>query len=178
MRIISGKYRGRQIPVPKNLMVRPTTDFAKEGLFNILSNHFDFGKVKVLDVFAGTGNISFEFISRGANSVLALDNNTKSTEFIRQTAEKFGYTNLLVIRSDYLSFLSSTIKKWDLIFADPPYNMESISEIPTLVLDRQLLNPGGILVIEHDKKINFSSHQFFSDHRVYGKVNFTFFRYG
>jgi len=175
MRIISGKYRGRKILAPANLPVRPTTDFAKEGLFNILSNHFDFTELEVLDLFAGTGNISFEFISRGAKSVLAVDSNSKCADFINQTARKFDYRNLFVIRSDYKSFLLQTSKTWNLIFADPPYGMENTEDLPSIILDKKILKARGWFIIEHDRKINFSDSPFFLDHRTYGNVNFSFF---
>lgn len=176
MRIISGKNKGRKITAPGNLPVRPTTDFAKEGLFNILANHFDFKELEVLDLFAGTGNISYEFISREAKSVLAIDINTSCTNFIRQTAEKLNYKNLFVIRADYKSFILHTEKKWDLIFADPPYEMEGIGELPEIIFTRKVLKPEGWLILEHGKNFNFSDRSFYIDHRKYGNVNFSFFQ--
>lgn len=176
MRIISGKYRGRRILAPSNLPVRPTTDFAKEGLFNILSNHFTFNTIDVLDLFAGTGNISFEFISRYAKSVLAVDNNPLCVNFIRQTAEKYQYSYLSVIKSDYKNFILKTERKWDIIFADPPYGMKETEKIPEIVFDKKLLNPEGLFILEHDQSVDFSSLPYYFDQRNYGNVNFTFFR--
>jgi len=175
VRIISGKNKGRKIIAPHNLPVRPTTDFAKESLFNILNNQINFNEINVLDLFAGTGNISYEFCSRESISVTAVDSNHKCVRFIDQTARILNFKELYVIQSDYKSFINRTTKKWDLIFADPPYNMEGIENIPQLILENKILNPKGILVIEHPREIDFSGVEFFSDHRIYGKVNFSFF---
>jgi 16S rRNA (guanine(966)-N(2))-methyltransferase RsmD len=176
VRIISGKNKGRKITAPGNLPVRPTTDFAKEGLFNILANHFDFKELEVLDLFAGTGNISYEFISREAKSVLAIDINTSCTNFIKQTAEKLNYKNLFVIRSDYKSFLIHTEKKWDMIYADPPYDMEGVADLPVIIFNRKILKPDGWLIIEHSRNTDFSAQTYCFDHRKYGNVNFSLFR--
>lgn len=175
MRIISGKNRGRKIIAPTDLPVRPTTDFAKEALFNILSNQITLDGIEILDLFAGTGNISYEFISRNAQKVLAVDNNYKCTKFIQQTADKLNYPNLSVILSDYNAFIKHTSLKWDIIFADPPYDMEEVDKIPDLILSKQLLNPGGFFILEHKKTIDFSHLPFFHSHREYGNVNFSFF---
>ncbi|MCD4789405.1 MAG: RsmD family RNA methyltransferase [Bacteroidales bacterium] len=176
MRIISGKNKGRKIIAPGNLPVRPTTDMAKESLFNILNNHVNYEDLNVLDLFAGTGNISYEFVSRGSKSITAVDNNPECTGFINQTAKKLNYDNLYVIRSDYRIFLKHTHNKWDLVFADPPYNMEDIEEIIFLVFEKDILNKNGWLIIEHSRNIDFSDYRGYFDHRVYGKVNFSFFR--
>ena len=176
MRIISGKNKGRQIITPKNLPVRPTTDFAKESLFNILNNVISIVEIDVLDLFAGTGNISYEFASRNCRSITAVDINRNCTNFIHQTAFKLSFKNLYSIKADYKAFINNTHKTWDVIFADPPYNMEGIEEIPQLIFDNQLLNPDGFFILEHDKSVDFSKHAKFFDHRHYGKVNFTFFK--
>jgi 16S rRNA (guanine966-N2)-methyltransferase len=176
MRIISGKNKGRQIIAPANLPARPTTNFAKEALFNILSNHFEFQRLEVLDLFAGIGNISFEFVSRDVNSVVAVDTNNNCTNFIRQMSEKLGYHNLFVIRADFRSFIAQTEKKWDLVFADPPYDMDDTGDLPQLVFGKGILKAGGWFILEHDKHFNFSEFPYWFDHRVYGKVNFSFFR--
>lgn len=175
MRIISGKNKGRKIIAPANLPVRPTTDMAKESLFNILNNYINFEEMSVLDLFAGTGNISYEFASRGSKEITAVDNNSKCVNFIDQTGRKLNYENLIAIRADYRAFIKQSFNKWDIIFADPPYNMENTEEIPTLVLDNQLLKKNGWLIIEHAKNISFEGFTGFTDHRVYGKVNFSFF---
>lgn len=175
MRIISGKNRGRKIIAPADLPVRPTTDFAKEAMFNILSNQFNLDEIEVLDLFAGTGNISFEFISRNAKKVMAVDNNYKCTKFIRQTADLLNYPNLTVILSDYKAFLKHASNKFDIIFADPPYEMEDVDKLPELIFTIQLLKPEGMLILEHKKAIDFSHLPYFFNHRVYGNVNFSFF---
>jgi len=176
VRIISGKNKGRQIIAPKNLPVRPTTDFAKESLFNILHNMVLITELDVLDLFAGTGNISYEFGSRDCKSITAVDMNHNCTQFIHQTAVKLNYKNLYIIQADYKAFVKNTNKTWDIIFADPPYNMEGIEEIPKLIFDTQLLKPDGLFILEHDKSIDFAKHTEFFDHRRYGKVNFAFFK--
>lgn len=176
MRIISGNNKGRQIIAPKNLPVRPTTDFAKESLFNILHNMVLITELDVLDLFAGTGNISYEFGSRDCKSITAVDMNHNCTQFIHQTAVKLNYKNLYIIQADYKAFVKNTNKTWDIIFADPPYNMEGIEEIPKLIFDTQLLKPDGLFILEHDKSIDFAKHTEFFDHRRYGKVNFAFFK--
>jgi 16S rRNA (guanine966-N2)-methyltransferase len=175
VRIISGKNRGRKIIAPADLPVRPTTDFAKEALFNILSNQINLDGVDVLDLFAGTGNISYEFISRNAKKVIAVDNNYKCTIFIRQTADILNYPNLTVVLSDYKAFLKHTSNKCDIIFADPPYEMEEVDKLPELIFTKQLLKPEGMLILEHKKAADFSHLPFFFNHRTYGNVNFSFF---
>ena len=175
MRIISGKNRGRKIVAPANLPVRPTTDMAKESLFNILNNHIDFKDLDVLDLFAGTGNISYEFASRESKTITSVDNNHFCTRFIQQTAEKLNYKNLNVIQSDFKAFINHTLKKWDIIFADPPYNMADIETIPKIIFEKKLLNNNGWLIIEHNSNIEFSKYLHYFDHRTYGRVNFSFF---
>ncbi len=175
MRIISGKNKGRKIIAPNQLPVRPTTDMAKESLFNIIRNYVDIDQISVLDLFAGTGNISYEFASRGCRSLLSVDHNFKCTSFIRQTAEKLSFTNLQVMQSDYKLLLSRTKHSWDLIFADPPYDMNNIDEIPDLIFENNCLKNNGWLIIEHDKQQDFSSHFAFYEQRTYGRVNFSFF---
>jgi 16S rRNA (guanine(966)-N(2))-methyltransferase RsmD len=175
MRIISGKNKGRKIIAPTKLPVRPTTDMAKESLFNIIRNYVDIEEISVLDLFAGTGNISYEFASRGCPSLHSVDHNFKCISFIRQTAEKLNFTNLQVVQSDYEVFLCRSKNSWDLIFADPPYDMKNIEKIPDLVFTQDLLKNNGWLVIEHDKKQDFASHSSFYEKRTYGRVNFSFF---
>ncbi len=162
---------------PKNLPVRPTTDMAKESLFNILNNKIDFDGLNVLDLFAGTGAISLEFVSRGSASVTAVDNNQRCVSWIRDAAHQLEMKELSALRSDVFRFLENTRAVFDIIFADPPYDMEGIETISKKVFEHGLLKPGGYLIIEHPKHIDFSNHPRFSDHRKYGKVNFSFFRY-
>jgi len=176
VRIISGIHKGKRINPPKNLEVRPTTDFAKEGLFNILNNKIYFDEIIVLDLFAGTGSISFEFASRQAKQITSVDLNYQSTEFIRKTAKESNYDMLRPIKSNVFSFLSGTKNSFDLIFADPPYNMEEIEKLPEIIFDKQLLNEDGIFILEHSRNLSFEEHPHFSEHRKYGNVNFTFFK--
>jgi len=175
MRIIQGKNKSRQIQAPANLPVRPTTDLGKESLFNILNNYFHFDRISVLDLFAGTGNISYEFASRGALSVIAVDNHQGCTDFIRKTAEKLNFDNITVIRGDAFSFVEKSRQQFDIIFADPPYDLKGIEIIVENVFSNQLLKPSGWLVLEHPKTYDFEQHSNFYEHRKYGKLNFTFF---
>ncbi len=176
MRIISGHNRGRKITPPKNLPVRPTTDFAKEGLFNILANKVDFEELKVLDLFAGTGNISFEFASRGALFIKAVDINNHCVEFIQKTATDLKFQNLRSFKSNVFQYLNNSVETFDVVFADPPYDLEDSVHIPDLVFDNELLNDDGILIVEHSRNLSFIEHQNFIEHRKYGNVNFSFFK--
>ncbi len=175
MRIISGKYGRRNIRPPKDLPVRPTTDMAKESLFNILSNKIDFENKSALDLFAGTGSIAFEFVSRGCQPVVAVDKNFQCIQFIKKAGSAFGMEDLQAIRTDVFRYIQSTSKKFDLIFADPPYALESIETINQLVFENKLLNKDGWLIVEHPREIDFSEQDHFVEHRKYGKVNFSFF---
>lgn len=175
MRIISGRYRGRQIHTPNNLPVRPTTDFAKESLFNILNNLVDFEEISVLDLFAGTGNLSYEFFSRGAVAVTAVETEPRCVAFINKTAQLLNAGNLTVIKADVFPYLKHPYESFDIVFADPPYQMEKIDEIPDLIFQSQILKEEGWFILEHSKRHDFSNHQFFDQHRKYGNVNFSFF---
>jgi 16S rRNA (guanine966-N2)-methyltransferase len=174
MRIIGGLHKGRVIKVPTDLDLRPTTDFAKEGLFNILMNRIDFEETSVLDLFSGTGHISLEFASRGSRNVTSIDNNHKCVYFLRTTSDLLNM-NISAAKADVFEFLKSTALKFDLIFADPPYDMENIPEIHKLVFERKLLNAGGTLIIEHGPKTKLEELAHFKQHRKYGNVNFSFF---
>jgi len=174
MRIIQGKNKGRQIQAPASLPVRPTTDLGKESLFNILNHYFFFDKITVLDLFAGTGNISYEFASRGAISVTAIDNDQGCADFIRKTAEKLQLDNISIIRGDAFSFVERSRQKFDIIFADPPYELTGLEKIVEHVFTNQLLKPSGWFVLEHSREYDFSQHPNFYEHRKYGKLNFTF----
>jgi 16S rRNA (guanine966-N2)-methyltransferase len=176
MRIIRGTHRGRKITAPANLPVRPTTDMAKEGLFNILDNHVYFEDLRVLDLYAGTGSISYEFASRGSTLVIAVDLNPRCTRFISETATRLGFDRMKTVRSSSIGFLNHCSEKFDIIFADPPYDLEGTGEIVTLVFGRELLLEGGWLIIEHERTKDFSSFPNFVRQRNYGKVNFSFFR--
>lgn len=174
MRIIGGQHKGRRISAPKTLNTRPTTDFAKESLFNILNNKISYEKLKVLDLFCGTGNISFEFASRGAN-VLSIDKNYKLVKFIKSISAEIDL-EIICKKADVFKFINSTSNKFDLIFADPPYNIENIKEIHEIVFSSNLLNKGGILIIEHGNENNLSSLENFTEKRTYSRVNFSFFK--
>ncbi len=177
MRIISGKYRGRKIN-PKNILtVRPTTDMAKESLFNILNNNFDFEELSILDLFAGTGSISFEFLSRGCSNVTSVDINARCIENIIFAAKKLETRDIHPVKANVFNYLNSVKRTFDIIFADPPYEMEGVETIPELIFSRELLNKNGWLIIEHSEKHNFSGYPNFFQHRKYGKVNFTIFNY-
>lgn len=176
MRIISGKYRGRTINPPRNLRARPTTDFAKENLFNVLNNLVDFEECDVLDLFAGTGSISYEFASRGAKSVTSVEINPVHYNFIRETARQLGITNLHPVKANVFLYLKSCPKKFDVIFSDAPYDLEGSEEVIREVFARDLLQPDGLLIFEHSKKMDFSQYEGFWQLRSYGSVQFSFFK--
>lgn len=176
MRIISGKYRGRAINPPKNLRARPTTDFAKENLFNVLNNLIDYEACDVLDLFAGTGSISYEFASRGARSVTSVEINAVHHRFIKQTAAQLGIGNLYAVKANVFLYLKACNKQFDLIFSDAPYDLEDSDRVVTAVLESGLLRPGGMLIFEHSKKMNFSAIPEFWQLRSYGSVQFSFFK--
>ena len=173
MRIISGLYKGKTISPPKCLLLRPTTDFAKEALFNILNNRIDFDGLQVLDLFCGVGGISLEFASRGS-IVHSVDENYNCLRFVKSTADELKL-NITVSKADVFKFLPKELKKYDLIFADPPYDLPNIEDIHKLVMHQNILNEGGCLVIEHGIKTNLSELPHFFEHRKYGNVNFSFF---
>lgn len=176
MRIISGKYRGRAINPPRNLRARPTTDFAKENLFNVLNNLVDYQQTDVLDLFAGTGSISYEFASRGARSVTAVEINAVHYNFIRQTARQLGIENLYAVKANVFLYLRSCPKQFDLVFSDAPYDLEGSDEIVRMVLDGDLLRPDGIFIFEHSGHKDFSFRPEFWQLRSYGSVHFSFFK--
>lgn len=175
MRIISGSHRGR-ILRPEGLPVRPTTDMAKESLFNILNNRIDFEDVKVLDLFAGTGNISMEFASRSALSVLSIDVNSRCIDYITKMITDLKFSNLSAVRANVFAFLARPAGSYDVIFADPPYDMEDREKVPALIFENKWLADDGWFIMEHDKRLNFKDHPFFAEERQYGKIHFTFFR--
>ncbi len=176
MRIISGKYKSKRITAPKNLPVRPTTDMAKESLFNILNNLYYFENISVLDLFAGTGNISYEFASRGTETIYAIDAHYACIKFINQTAKALNM-NINTYKSDVYKFLEKTPLKADVIFADPPYDFEATQflKIADLVFTQELLNEEGVLIIEHSKHTDLTSHPNHSYEKRYGGNVFSFF---
>ncbi|WP_224490125.1 RsmD family RNA methyltransferase [Robertkochia flava] len=176
MRIISGKHKSKRLVAPKKLPVRPTTDFAKEALFNVLNNHYYLDELTVIDLFSGTGNISYELASRGCTDITAVDSHPGCVQFISKTSQELDM-NIKTVRSDVFKFLERTLLKVDLIFADPPYDMpeEDMLKIPQIAFDRALLLPGGMLVVEHSKHTDLSKDPHFSDSRRYGGSVFSFF---
>ena len=178
MRIISGKYKGRRLTAPKKLPVRPTTDMAKEALFNIINNHFYFDELTVLDLFSGTGSISYEFASRGTEQITAVDENFGCIKFINETAESFEMP-ITTIKADVFKFLESTQIKATLIFADPPYAFtdEQFSKIPALIFENKILEDDGLLIVEHSKHTDLSNLNWYSYSKSYGGNMFSFFEY-
>lgn len=178
MRIISGQYKGRRITPPKKLPVRPTTDMAKEALFNILNNHYYFDEISVLDLFAGTGSISYEFASRGTENITAVDADFGCIKFINETSKDFEMP-IQTIKSDVYKFLETHKTKSTIIFADPPYafSLEEFSKIPELIFQNDLLETEGLLIIEHSKQTNLSNLDYYSYSKHYGGNMFSFFEY-
>ena len=176
MRIISGIHKGKVFSAPKNLPTRPTTDFAKEGLFNIIINEFDIDELTILDLFSGTGNITFEFASREAKSILCVEQNFNCVYHIKKTIKTFDFNQIVVFKNDVFKYLKKNTQSFDLIFADPPYNITNYTDIPNLVFEKKILNDNGWLIIEHDKHTNFESHPNFFQQRKYGNVNFSIFK--
>ena len=176
MRIITGRYKGRRFDIPRTFKARPTTDFAKENIFNVLQGYTDLDAKRALDLFAGTGSISLELASRGCQQVVSIEADRDHAAFIRQCFGKLGADNQLLIRGDVFKFLKTCRQSFDFIFADPPYALRELSQIPDLILESTLLRPDGLLVFEHGKDHDFSQHPRFVEHRQYGSVNFSIFR--
>ena len=176
MRIIGGKYRGRRIEPPPGFKARPTTDFARESLFNILNNRVDFESIKVLDLFAGTGSISYEFESRGVPEIHLVEKDLKHISGIRRIIREIGFTSIKAIHIDVKAYLKTCSAKYDIVFADPPYDISWLRDIPDLVLSAGVLAEDGFFILEHPRDMSFTSHPCFFEHRNYGGVNFSFFR--
>ena len=176
MRIISGKWKGRRLNPPKNITARPTTDFAKESLFNLLQNRIQIEGSNVLDLFAGTGSISLECASRGAADVTAVELAHTQQNYIISASKQLGADNLTVIRGDVFKFIASNHVKYDLIFADPPYALDKLPTLPDLIFANELLAEDGWFVLEHSANNNFAEHPHFFEERKYGNVHFSFFR--
>lgn len=175
MRIVSGRYKGRTIVPPRNLRARPTTDFAKENLFNVLNNLVDWEDVDVLDLFSGTGSISYEFCSRGARNVTSVEINAVHHAFIRKTGEQLGFDQLHALKANVFLYLKSCTKQFDLIFSDAPYDLQGAEQVIDLVFEKGLLREDGVLIFEHSDRKAFEEHPHFWQTRSYGSVNFTFF---
>lgn len=176
MRVITGKYKGRHFDIPRTFKARPTTDFAKENIFNVLNGYIDFEDCRALDLFAGTGSISIELLSREAQYVVGLELDRDHSTFIRQCIDKLGADNYSLIRGDVFRYLKSCRETFDLIFADPPYALKNLEEIPQIVLDKDILSEDGIFVLEHGKHNHFEEHPCFLERRAYGSVNFSLFK--
>ena len=182
MRIITGKYKGRHFDIPRSFKARPTTDFAKENIFNVLNGYIDFEDATALDLFAGTGSISLELLSRGCSQVVSVEMDRDHHRFITECMKKLlgdnHNTQSQVIRGDVFRFVKSCHLQFDFIFADPPYALEQLPKIPDLIFEKGLLKEGGIFVFEHGKQNDFSKHPNFVEHRSYGSVNFSIFKAG
>jgi len=177
MRIIRGKYGRRRFDVPTNITARPTTDFARENIFNVIENMIDIESIRALDLFAGTGAITLELLSRGAAEVTAVEKASTQHRFISATADKLGEKNLRLIRGDVFRYLASaTPDSFDFVFADPPYDLPRFEEVPEIVLSSGIIKPGGIFIIEHSKARDFSKLPHFTRHIAYGSVNFSIFK--
>lgn len=175
MRVITGKYKGRHFDIPRDFKARPTTDFAKENLFNVLRGYVDFEGSQALDLFAGTGSITAELLSRGCEKVTSIEADREHYAFITNVLRKIGAENCRLLRGDALRFIRTSKQQYDIIFADPPYQLPELPQIPQMVMEADMLRPGGVFVLEHGKTNDFSAHPWFFDHRTYGSVNFSFF---
>lgn len=177
MRVISGIYKRKHFEVPRTFKARPTTDFAKENLFNVLNNYIDFEDgVTALDLFSGTGSISIELVSRGCDKVISVEKDPQHYAFIQKVMNEVKTDKCFPLRTDVFRFLSKCNEQFDFIFADPPYALKELATIPDLVFEHQLLKPDGLFVLEHGKDLSFETQPHFVEHRHYGSVNFSFFR--
>ena len=178
MRIITGKYKGRHFDIPRTFKARPTTDFAKENIFNVLQGYIDFDGATALDLFAGTGSITLELLSRGCREVVSIEKDRDHHRFIRQCVARLALPEgqSAVLCADVMRYVPRCARQFDFIFADPPYALKELPTVPALVLDHGLLAPRGVFVMEHGKDNDFSAHPRFVEHRSYGSVNFSIFR--
>jgi 16S rRNA (guanine(966)-N(2))-methyltransferase RsmD len=177
MRVIGGIYKRRRFEVPRSFKARPTTDFAKESLFNILNSYIDFDEgISALDLFAGTGSISIELLSRGCGRVVSIEKEPAHQAFISQVLRELKTDKCLPLRGDVFKFISKSREQFDIIFADPPYALKELETLPDLIFEHNLLKEDGVFVLEHGKTNDFSKHPHFVEHRAYGSVNFSFFK--
>ena len=177
MRIITGKYKGRHFDIPRSFKARPTTDFAKENIFNVLIQYVDFDEATALDLFSGTGSITLELLSRGCQQVVSVELDRDHHRFICDCLAKLdGHNACLPLRGEVFRFIKSCKQQFDFIFADPPYALKELPTLPDLIFDKQLLKPDGLFVLEHGKDNDFAQHPHFVEHRQYGSVNFSLFR--
>ena len=175
MRIIGGRLKGKTILPPAGYKARPTTDFAREGLFNVLDNEYEFEDLKVLDLFGGTGAISFEFASRGASRVYCVEMDRVHASFIKTEAQRLGLPNVTMVRDNVFDFLPICREKFDIICADPPYALDNLDTIPDQVFAQDILHPGCYFILEHGGEHSFREHPRFKKEKVYGRVHFSFF---
>jgi 16S rRNA (guanine(966)-N(2))-methyltransferase RsmD len=175
MRIVGGKYKGRRIAMPKNITARPTTDFAKEALFNILQHSIALEGIRALDLFAGSGGISLEFLSRGAEEVVSVEHDSGPYEHLQRARRKLDITNWHIVKADVFAYLRSDRSAYDLVFADPPFHLEGTERLPALVRDGGLLAPNGLLVVEHPRGFDLSADPWFDRCRKYSNIHFSFF---
>ena len=175
MRIISGIYKSRRFDVPKNFKARPTTDFAKENLFNVIVNLFDLDGCEALDLFAGTGSIGFELVSRGCKQVVCVEKDVVHYQFIKKVQKELKTEKLITVKGDTFRFLENCHQQFDFIFADPPYSLKGLEKIPQKIIENELLKNGGIFIMEHPTEYDFSNLPYFNQRRVYGAVNFSMF---
>lgn len=176
MRIITGKYKGRHFEIPRSFKARPTTDFAKENIFNVLIQYVDLEDATALDLFSGTGSISLELLSRGCKQVVSVEMDRDHHRFICECLKKLDAHPVLPLRADVFKFLKSCHQQYDFIFADPPYALKEIPQIPDLIFEKGLLKEDGLFILEHGKDHDFSQHPHFVEHRSYGSVNFSLFK--
>lgn len=176
MRIITGIYKGRHFDIPRSFKARPTTDFAKENIFNVLTAYMDFEDATALDLFSGTGSISLELVSRGCSHVFSVEMDRDHHRFIQECLKKLNTQVCVPIRGDVFRFIKSCKHQFDFIFADPPYALKELGTIPSLIFEKGLLKPDGVFVFEHGKDYDFSNDFHFVEHRSYGSVNFSIFR--
>ncbi|HTL82313.1 MAG TPA: RsmD family RNA methyltransferase [Bacteroidia bacterium] len=175
IRIIGGEHKGKRISAPSNLPVRPTTDYAKEGLFNLLNNRIDLTRTKALDLFSGTGNITYELASRGCPDIVSVDSDFHCVRFIAETAKKLDMPQVKVTKMDAYVFIRKKFAQWDLIFADAPFDQKESSTLPGLIFENGILAPGGLLIIEHSARTVFADTSHLKEQRSYGKVIFSIF---
>lgn len=175
MRIIGGRLKGTRLNPPSNLPVRPTTDMAKEALFNILNNRFDFEQITVLDLFSGTGSISLEFASRGVPQVVSVDKSFGCFQYVKNTAGSLKLTSVQPVKADVLKFLKQHSGSYDIVFADPPYDLPQLPQLPQLVFEKRLVKPEGILILEHPSTIKVDHYPQFQEQRKYGYSSFSVF---
>lgn len=176
MRIITGKYKGRHFEIPRSFKARPTTDFAKENIFNVLIQYVDLKEATALDLFSGTGSITLELLSRGCSQVISVEMDRDHHRFICECLKKLDTQACIPLRADVFRFMKSCHQLFDFIFADPPYALKEIPTIPDLIFGKELLKEGGLFILEHGKDHDFSQHPHFVEHRSYGSVNFSLFR--